>query len=185
MKSILALILVSLIGCNQNGNDSADAAPDSAVAPAIQPASPDDPAPPPEFTLSGNYTRLLAPPTYNPCPNCVASCQFGGGWVCIYISHQLPAACSISVMGSFNLDPTGSQAEAWGLTLPGGIGKVYGTPYIDWTANNQQDTTFVDNTVTFPQFNYNITIHDFDETHKVVDFGGGCALLYAKSDYQP
>lgn len=177
MKTICVLIyLICLIGCGGGGGSNAAQTTD-ANAPANQPSS---------FNDSGNYTFMMAASNYAPCPYCIATCSsdINNNWTCGYHSAFLPAACNMTLIGSFNLDPTGTVASTWGFVLPGGQGLIHGSPWINWTQISSESITYSGSTITFPNESYSMELIEYTPSQTIVNFGSSCAILFDKSAYQ-
>lgn len=132
------------------------------------------------FQYSGTYNREVASGT-DPCPECIKTCsQDGlGDWTCAYTSATVPAACTMTLIGTIDMSVDGLSAQPFGFTVLGNT--FHGTPGINWTAVGMTPTTFSGNTVTFTDFNFSIDIFELNANESVIQFGSGCAIAFTKS----
>lgn len=178
MKSVLCLTMFAfLVGCLQAPAGSSDVAP-SIAAPSDQVPGDETPA----VTLSGMYSYMLKAAADPSCPWCLDSCELGsdGLWVCEYVSHLPPVACTMSLLGSIEISEDMSSAYLWDMVLLG-VGPQHGNPDYQWQENDQQQISISESKIDFANQGVSLGFYIVDDSHVILDFGQGCALQFERT----
>lgn len=170
-KAIASVAVVLLLtACGAGGGAGADVQQSVVGGPSAS------------FNKTGSYTRDIASGIFGPCPNCMRTCgqNMAGSWTCSYTNYLPPAACTMEMIGAFDLNSGGADSITYEMILPGGVGAIHGTPYIDWQANPSEPISFSGDDVTFTNHGFTIQVIDYDASHSVIAYAPGCALLYTR-----
>lgn len=180
------LFTMSLVGCGSGGgsSDAASAADPSLVTSPSGGGSGSGGSGGTTYDPSGNYAYKKASGTYAPCPNCIMTCDnSGGSWTCGYQSYQPPAACTMSLIGGFRIDPTGTMADTFSFMVTG-HGVWMGTPSVNWSAQpSAQAITVSNDTVTLTAQNFSFDLIQDGTSIAVVQFATGCAIAFNKTAF--